>query len=124
MTKNNGTALTREGILGVTDRELVKVIVPEWHGAVWIRTMTGAERYDFEIPGPGGQLNLKQIRERLLVKALCDEKGKRLFTDDDVDSLSERNATVIDRLFDTARTINKIGDDAVDAEEKKSEGDR
>lgn len=92
--------LTRDQIFAAQDiPPPEKVDVPEWGGDVYIRVMTGAERNAWDlstitITGSGKQTkvtpNLKDSRAKLLVLTLCDETGKRLFTDQDVAKSARR----------------------------------
>ena len=109
--------LTREAILQADDlpRELVEV--PEWGGSVFVRTLTGSERDAFEAESvvfhPKGQSepnmeSLKQTRARLCARCICDEKGQRLFTDEDVSALGAKSGAALDRVYEVAARRNKI----------------
>lgn len=112
----NGKALTAEDIEAFDDRKVVKVKVPEWGGrTVYLKTMTGRERDSWEmgcIDPDTGRLNTKRsdFRAALVVRCLCDQSGKRLFTDSQSEVLGRKNAKAIDRLFETAQSLNKISD--------------
>ena len=108
-------ALTKDQILQADDKRKVEVDVAEWGGKVWLRTMTGAERDSFEQLFSGdSKSNLHNVRAKLLSRVLCDEDGKRLFSDGEVNTLGERSGMVLDRLFDQARELNGMGDAAVE----------
>lgn len=113
-------ALNKDQILGSTDVNLETVDVPEWGGSICVRTMTGIERDDFENrinrPGVGDE----NWRAKLLVKCICDEKGARLFSDEEATKLGAKNAPVIFRLFKIASKVNKLGKEDVEAYEKNS----
>lgn len=102
--------LDRDRILSAPDTtQPVPVEVPEWGGVVYIREITAAERDAWEMRfiggGPGRTQN---IRAGLLVYALCDREGKRLFADEDIGRLGRKSAKVLDRLFDIARRVNGL----------------
>lgn len=112
-------------ILAADDLPREAVQVPEWDGVtVWVRTLTGSERDQFEtrlaldrqkagaVPG--------DFRARLLVLALCDEHGKRLFEDGDVKALGRKSAKVLDRLADVAMRLSRIGQKQQEEAEKNS----
>ena len=107
------TTLTRDAILGADDLETEEVEVPEWDGTVWVRTLTGKERDRFEadcIAKRNGQLesadvNLDNVRARLVVLACVDSKGESLFTPEDVDALGRKSGAALNRVFVVAQRM-------------------
>lgn len=114
--------LTKEQILQTNDlpKELVKV--PEWDGEVYVRTMTGAERDNFEqsLVISKGKMNLANIRARLCALAICDENGNRLFTDSEIEQLGQKSAAALDRIFEVTQKLNGIGAKDIEELEKNS----
>ena len=111
--------LTRDQILGADDLKRELVAVPEWGGDVYVRVMTGRERGEFEAEfaeHKGSPAALKGVRERTVAKTACDEKGSRIFTDDDAAALGGKSAGALDRLFDKALELARIGADEADLE--------
>lgn len=106
--------LTGEQILGVDDHALERVECPEWGGHVYVRTLEGQERDLFEQSFLDAAGNRKQIvhniRAGLLVRALCDQRGQRLFSDKDIARLGKKNAKPLDRLFDVAQRLSGLSD--------------
>ncbi|MBP7638094.1 MAG: hypothetical protein KBA18_09495 [Kiritimatiellae bacterium] len=99
--------LTAEQILGAADTKVALENVPEWgaDGQIGIRTLTGTERNDLMEQAARDERANKTdaaARKRLLGLCLCDADGKRLFTDDQVGALMQKNGTVLDRLFRAA----------------------
>ena len=91
--------LTREQILASQDLKKERVPVPEWGGDVFVRVMTGTERDAFEetiFKGGGSNIG---TRARLAALTMIDEKGQRLFTDEDVQVLGEKSAPALDRVY-------------------------
>ncbi len=113
--------LTAEQILKAADTcNPVKVPVPEWGGDVYVRVMTGAERDRWEIATSNalekpGQAN---IRAGLCAAAICDESGKRLFTDNQAAALGGKSGVALDRVYDVARKLNKVSDGDIEELEK------
>jgi hypothetical protein len=112
--------LTREAILAAQDisRELVEV--PEWGGEVLVRGLTGQERDKFEAStiqqrGNNQSINLQNLRAKLCSLAVCDENGKRVFTDMDVAALGQKSASALDRVYEVAKRLAGLGE--VDVEE-------
>jgi hypothetical protein len=116
-------SLNKDSILAAADLPTEKVPCPEWGGDVYVRTMAGTERDHFEQTIADGKkaTNLNNVRARLAVKTVCDEKGNRLFSDDDADALGKKSGKVLDRIFDAAQRLNGIGDKAVEEIAKNSD---
>ena len=111
--------LTKENILGADDLKRDLVSVPEWGGHVYVRTMTGAERDDFETSmldrkGRSRADAMKNIRSRLCVLCLVDDKGHQLFNRQDVERLSEKSASALDRVFTKAQQLNGLSGEDVE----------
>ena len=47
----------------------------------------------------------RNFHAKFLVRILCDADGKRLFSDDDVELLSGKSASVLDRLYDVGASL-------------------
>lgn len=105
-------ALNKTAILAAGDIKLDKVTVPEWGGDVYLRTISGIDRDQFE-EGYSEQ-KMKNFRARFLVLTLCDEKGDRLFTDAEVAELAKKSSLVLNRLFEKAWGFNAFTNEAVD----------
>ena len=109
--------LTRDQILGVQDLTFVEVEVPEWGGTVRVRMMTGAERDSFEAGtvtrhGKRIDVNVVNIRARLVALTVVDEKGERLFTEADVEVLARKSSAALNRVFEAARVLNGLTEEA------------
>lgn len=99
--------LTAEDILSADDIAIEKMPVPEWGGYVFVKTLTGEERDQIEAavvkvdPRTGRPIEAKMEKLRALVAfyGLCDETGKRLFTDQkQIDALGKKSAAALDRV--------------------------
>src|SRR5262245_59600915 len=110
--------LNRELILQADDLPRERVDVEEWGGHVFVRTLTGAERDAFEnetvLFRPKGQSApnmdaMNRTRARLCARAMCDEEGRRIFTDQDVEALARKSAAALDRVYEVAARLSKIG---------------
>ena len=112
--------LSREDIIQAADLgRPVPVEVPEWGGTVYVRQITAAERDQWEARIVAEGARPQNVRAGLLVYALADAEGKRLFADEDVTRLGRKSAKVLDRLFDVARRVNALGEE--DLEELQSD---
>lgn len=118
--------LTREQILKADDSQERLVEVPEWGGAVKVRGMTGRERDRFEescVEGKGknARVNLKNLRAKLVALSCVDDEGNRIFTERDVEELSAKSASALNRIFRVAQELSGITDEDVDELTKNSE---
>ncbi len=117
--------LKRDAILGAEDLKKELVNVPEWGGDVYVRCMTGTERDSFEseayaVKGKNVEINKDNFRARLLVRVLVDEKGERVFSDQDMGALGGKSAKCLDRLFTVAMRLNGLSKDDVEDLTKNS----
>lgn len=112
--------LSREAILAQDDRTYQDVKVREWAGVVRVRSLTGAERDQWEAACQEEKQGQKvfstdKLREKLLSFCLVDAAGTQLFSEGDIGLLAEKNAAALTRLFGVAMKLNAIG--AQDVEE-------
>lgn len=118
-------SLTKEQILGADDLKVEIVNVPEWGGEVHVRSMTAADRDEYEQSmvasrGPDENANMRNIRARLVVVCAVDEAGKRLFADADIDALGAKGAKAVQRVFKVASRLNALTGADVDDLAKNS----
>ena len=127
-----GTVLSKAAILSVDDLKTKDVEVPEWGGTVRIRELTGTELDSYEAQqtrqvGDRVEPNPIGSRARLVVRALIDENGKRLFADADAMKLSEKSGLVLDRLWDeiaalSGQTAAAVEDAVKNSDKTESDG--
>mgnify|MGYP000058895051 CR=1 FL=1 len=121
--------LNRDGILGCIDVQIETVEVPQWKGSVYIKSLNGKERDAFEsacLTGRGTrkELNLVNMRARLVAVSVVDEDGKLIFTEEDVQALGEKNAGALDLIFTAAQRLSGLGQKDVEELTKNSEPDQ
>lgn len=117
--------LTKEAILKADDMKWEDVPVPEWGGTIRVRVLTGRERDLFddsmvELKGKVRTMKLENIRARLVALSAIDEKGDRLFSDEDVLALGEKSALALDRVFDVCQRISGLREVDIQAMVKNS----
>jgi hypothetical protein len=117
--------LSREQILAAADLPREEVLIPEWGGTVWVRTLSAAERDAFEAAsvqarGKDRSVNLANLRARLAVLCLVDEQGQRLFTDTDAVALGQKSAKALAKVYDVAARLNGLSADDVEELAKNS----
>lgn len=121
------TLLSKTAILTANDLQTEDVEVPEWGGAVRVRSFTGRERDAFEssmVRGDGRdrRVDLTNMRARLVGLTVIDESGQRLFTDEEVDLLGAKSGAALDRVFAIAQKLNGLSGADVEELSKNSSG--
>ena len=119
--------LSKTAILAANDLKSEDVEVPEWGGAVRVRSFTGRERDAFEasmVRGEGRdrKVDLTNMRARLVGLTVIDETGQRLFTDEEVDLLGAKSGAALDRVFAIAQKLNGLSGSDVEELSKNSSG--
>lgn len=109
----------RDRILSADDRKKEAVFVPQWGLSVFVRTLSGAERDDWEASivqqkGKTTSYDLRNIRARLVCKCIVDESGRRVFSDHEAEALGEKSAAALDLLFTVAQRLNALTSADVD----------
>lgn len=100
--------------LGKVPQQLVKVPIL---GEVIVRGMTGVERDEFEaglITGKGRNrdVNMRNMRARLVSYCVVDDAGERVFSDPE--ALGKIRADVLNRLFTVAQKLSGISEEDAD----------
>jgi hypothetical protein len=111
MAKMSGDVMAE---LSKVPQQIVKVPVL---GEVMVKGMTGEQRDEFEaalITGKGRNrdVNLKNMRAKLVSYCVVDEQGDPLFTD--VAALGKVRADVLNKLFTVAQKLSGISEDDAD----------
>lgn len=116
-----GKLLTRSAILDSLDVQTIEVEVPEWGGTVKVRGLTGKERDLFEQasvrrnPKTGEvELNMANMRARMVAYCVVDEEGERMFTDADIVQLGRKSAAALERVAKAAQKLSGMGNEATE----------
>ncbi|GEM_PF-929551 len=126
--EKTGAVACAADILGIEDAIVQAVEVPEWGGkTVFVRSMSGKDRDAFEM----AHVQLKDdarvnYRARLLVLAITDADGKRIFDDrpETVEALGKKNAAALGRLWKVAAKLNGMLDEEQENIRKNSGSDQ
>lgn len=123
------TLLTRDAILGASDIKTEDVHVPEWGGTVRVKGLTAAQRDRFEADsltgkGKNRDVNLVNMRARLVALSVVDENGAPVFKPGDVKALGDKSAGALDRVFEAASRLSGIGEEDIEELGKPSESDQ
>ncbi len=118
--------LTKEQIWAADDLKWEDVQVPEWGGAVRVKTLTGAERDQYEADSVKMEGNRRKmvgnLRARLVALCVINEDGTPMFTRADVMKLGQKSAPALDRVFEVAARLNAMSDEDMDDLAGNSEG--
>lgn len=111
-------ALTRDAIRALPtlalESELVEV--PEWGGAVYVRQFKGSdtdaisEMVDKVDPRTKRKVTRAGLRPYILIRAVVDEDGNRIFNHGDIPFLAEQPVKVTNRIIEVLTRLNG-GDD-------------
>lgn len=98
----------RKGILGAKDRKTVKVETPEWPcGHVHVRSLTPREKIELHAKVKESKDSAEPYHVALgCCYSICDEEGNRIFQDEDLEALMDKNAVVLDRVFIAAMELS------------------
>ena len=110
--------LTRDQILALSDVVIQKVVMPEWGGEVFIRTMTGEDFLLLESMRPGKDGEDKDSLEKTIVLCTCNELGERLFTEADIPTLKKKSFASLQRLAAAILAHNSLTTEGLDDAEK------
>lgn len=117
-TPANGLLSAAE-ILNADDIPTEEVEVPEWHGRVRVRGLSGSERDSFEESllekkGKTREVRFLNLRAKLCALTMVDAGGKRIFTDAQVEALGRKSAAALSRVFTVAQRLSGLSDDDVE----------
>lgn len=111
---NKKTACTKEQFLTlIASTEIERADIQLLDNPVYVKAINAAERDAFEASCMAGKgknrgVNMENVRARLLVLALCDENGTRLFGNQEAELLGTVPALIIDKLFSIAQRLGGL----------------
>lgn len=113
-------SLTAEQIRNIQDVKVKEVEVEEWGDTVFVRTFSAADRERVEsvLHKAADDGTYQNVRPLICSLTLCDSGGTRLYGDEGIAQLSDRNAKALDRISDAALAINKMDSVALEETEK------
>jgi len=103
--------LSRDAILAAQDVTYEELAVPEWGGTVRIKALTGEQRDAFEsscvVERKDGseKFSARDFRAKFVARVIVDEKGTRIFSEEDVQALSRKSAKALDRIFEVGARL-------------------
>lgn len=110
--------LTKEQIFSADDRRYEVVDIPEWGGKLRLKSITGVERDAYEKKslirkGDQQEVNIMNLRARLVVMCAVDEHGAPVFGPNDVMTLSSKGAAPLARAFEACQRLCGFTDEDV-----------
>lgn len=111
--------LSRAAILAAPDAMTETVAVPEWGGEVVVKSLSGAERDQFEasvlIEGrKRTRVDVRNLRAKLVSLAVVDEAGQLVFSESDVEALGQKSARALQRVFEVAQRLSGLADEDIE----------
>lgn len=108
--------MNADSLLQADDLTIESITVPVW-GTVHFRALSLKEQREWEESiakkDEGGKLeasaNADEVMAKLLVRSMCDESGKLLFTADQWEALCAKNGQIVKRVYDASCKLNGIG---------------
>ena len=109
--------LTADDILKANDRQMEAV--KAWGGTVYVRTMTGLERDEWEEACSAGKredgtVDVRGVMARLIVRCACAADGALLFKPAQADALNQKAAPELMAVYRVALRLNKLGQDDIE----------
>jgi len=96
--------------------KLGELELPELGGKIFLRVISSRERdaIEQEISNAKGTANLQNIRAKMVIRAVSDADGKRVFSDADADLVGDMPAPLVGKIFDAACKHNGMTGEAVE----------
>ena len=115
--------LLKDAIFSAKDLPVEKLTIPAWGGDVFLRVITSEEKDAWErswFVGEGEERreDMHNLSARFAVLVLCDESGKRIFTDSEAGALGQKSGAALSKIWEAGRKLNKMGKDAAEKEIK------
>lgn len=129
--KKEGKVFSRNDFVKLPKPTIKKVWVDNLDGYVYFKQISGTDQdsYEGEIlkwetkedGSVEAKREMKGMRAKYLVRTLCDEKGNRLFKDEEYTILGEKLASIIGELHVEALKANGADTESVEETKKNSE---
>ena len=97
--------LTRAAILAAEDRPTEEVEVPEWGGHT-VRIARWSVATQWRVSRAAADDTRGQLLALVVALSLVDERGERLFSDEDLPTLMEKNFRALERIATAAMRWN------------------
>jgi len=128
---NETKIFDRSSFLNLPEPTAQQVYIGSLDAYVYMRELSSAEQESYEaslikfVPQDDGstvtERDFDGMKSKYLVRVLCDDKGKRLFGDDEYELLGRKFAGTIRELYDSALEVNGLSRNAQEEMRKNSE---
>ena len=109
------TKLTKDDIFKADDLPTKDMDLSDWVGTLTIRTLTGAERDQFESAFVNqDQIDIRGLKARLIQLTVQNGDGQPMFTKADLQKINSKSASVIDRIFQESQRLSGLTKEDVD----------
>ena len=120
--------LSREEILAKRDLPPVPVRVPEWGPGVYVRTLSGEQREEYESAldkrrDAKGMLSFGTYRAMQVVYGVCNAEGVLVFTEADIPQIIKQPVKTLMKISTKFSSVNGLTEADVEALEKNSDTD-
>lgn len=106
----------RDQILSANDLGMDAISVPEWGVGGGVKKLSGLERAKLvdEVNKYKEETNANNVRKLavIVVYSFVDESGARVFSDDDVEAVANKEMEVLDRIATKALEVNGLNGDS------------
>ena len=114
--------LSKDDIFKADDLPTKDMDIPEWGGTLTIRTLTGAERDEWESAFVNqDKIDIRGLKTRLIQLTVLNGDGNPMFPKADRLQLNGKSASVIDRIFQVSQRLSGLTKE--DAEEMVGNSD-
>jgi hypothetical protein len=111
--------LTAEELLDLDDlRKPTKLAVRAWKRDVWLLDPTADVRDEWEIFCTANANKRASWRAKLASLLVCDEDGKRLFSDADIPRLGKKSAAALHEIWQVGTKLLSVTDTEIEELEK------
>ena len=101
--------LSKDDIFKADDLPTKDMDIPEWGGTLTIRTLTGAERDQFESAFVNqDKIDIRGMKARLIQLTVMNGDGQPMFTKADLQKINSKSASVIDRIWHVSRRLSGL----------------
>ena len=107
--------LSKDDIFKADDLPTKDMDIPEWGGTLTIRTLTGAERDEWESAFVNqDKIDIRGLKSRLVQLTTMNGDGQQMFTKADLQKINSKSASVIDRIFQVSQRLSGLTKEAAE----------
>lgn len=112
--------LSKDQIIAARDLQTTDVEVPEWGGNVRVSMLSGAARDALQADFDANKA-VSHVQAVMIAATVVDESGSPLFTKSEIDAIRAKGTAPLERVFNAAVKLNKMGAAETEAAGKNSE---